>query len=79
MQLAPVAQTLPQVLQLLLSLLRSLQAPPQQAGVVPVQVLPQVLQLLGSDRMLVAMPLQSAVHTPLRQAVPAGQQTPLQH
>jgi hypothetical protein len=50
-------QVLPQEPQLLLSLLKSLQLPLQQAGVVPVQVVPQEPQLLVVFR-LVQVPVQ---------------------
>lgn len=57
-QVCPVAQACPQAPQLLVSLLRSLQAPAQQAGVVPMQTWPQVPQFFGLVFRLTQVPLQ---------------------
>jgi hypothetical protein len=64
LQVWPDGQVLPHFPQLLTSLLRSLQLPLQQAGVVPVQVVPQEPQLLVVFR---------SVHVPLQQPCPEGQ------
>jgi hypothetical protein len=64
-QVWPEAQVVPQAPQLLTSLLRSLQLPLQQAGVVPVQVVPHVPQLWIS--------VCSSTHMPPQQFCPAGQ------
>lgn len=78
MQTMPDAQACPQLAQLLGSLLRSLQAPEQQAGVVPVQTWPQAPQLFLS--------LCSLTQVLLQQFWPEGQspdvpqvQAPLEH
>ena len=64
----PDEQTMPQAPQLLGSLLRSLQLPLQQAGVVPVHVVPQEPQLLVVFRL---------VQVPLQQPCPEEQQLAL--